>query len=171
MIKVLRVVPGWEPEITGDDYVPLMIGWGLVSSVYARFVWAGGRICCEVALDRWTGRVSRLAMLEVPTVAESPPSPTIVGSRVEPGLPVFDRAIFGLNSDDDPQASAVDVMSDPETTWSTRFFVVMFFPVDVHWWIETGSVGFGVTERDELVGLRLERSALPHAGPLARSRS
>ena len=147
-----------------------MIRWRLVPSVYARFMWPDGRICCELSLDRVTGQIVGVTLLNPPRGNNGEPVASLEpdDAWIEEGVPVLDREPFDLNPDLDPQIKVADVPSEPWGSWDLNFYVIRFAGDDLQRWIQSGPVGFGITGGDELVALRIARSALPATGQLAQ---
>ena len=56
------------PEVSGDEYVPLMISWGLTAAVTWQAVWPDGRLCCDVTVSSVGGRLSGLTVLNPPAL-------------------------------------------------------------------------------------------------------
>lgn len=167
MLSLIGVEPANEPDVSGDEHVPLMVRWDLVPAVYAHFVWPDGRIACELRLDRVSGRVFGVTLLNPPEASNhESDGDTQATAPTEAGVPVFDRAAFKLNPDLDPQVDVVDFEVEPSARWVGRYWVVSLGGDAAERWIESGPVGFGIDERHALVAMRIKRGSLPKGGPL-----
>jgi hypothetical protein len=155
------------PDVTGDEYVPLMIRWGMSPAVVWQAVWPDGRVCCEMMIARVGGRVADVTLLNPPAVSvESAGCST---GWVEDGVPVVSLEPFEPNPDLVPQLKLVKVQCSPTAALVGGWLEIRLDESEPLRWATSGTVGFGIDVADRLVAIRVLEAGLPRSGSLAAS--
>lgn len=152
-----------EPEIGGDEFVPLMVEWSVTPSVSWRAIWPDGTLCTEIWIDSVSRRVSEVTILNAPAPAGLRPEST---AAVEPGGPVFSLALFDPTPDLDPRTEFVDAVCSPSARLVGDWLEISFGDDVPTTWISSETFGFGVDDQRLLIAIRVQISSVPSSSAL-----
>lgn len=163
MLALVKVVDSDGPvETEADHNLPLTLFWQLGGLyVFKRTPPPPAVIGCEFSLDKGSGWLGKLAIVDVP--------PTEVGGTIreardvswQEGLPVFSREPFELTISGDPTRNAVFDFGDHRTIKNDDWVYFRFSDQEISQWVVNTFVRFGFDANDELVGVRVERDRIP----------
>lgn len=155
------------PTIGGDEYVPLMVEWGLVPVVTWRALGPDGGICCSFDIERVSGVIVGVTILNPPAIRKADE-----GDRTEAlelsGVPVVSREPFDLNPDLTPQQDIIDFHCSTTGFRSRGEIELRFTDEEPHRWAKCGDVGFGISSDNRLSRFRVVEAAVPSSSSLLK---
>lgn len=165
MLEVISINESFgDPEVAGDEHVPLMITWTLTPSVVWHATTQDGQLCCEINVSRIGGQISSVTVLNSPTATPEPVD--CVGSWEEDGVPRVSLDLFEPNPDLVPQIDLIKTPCSPSARRNDGYIEIWFQAMAPTKWATSGSVGFGIDDNEQIVAVRVLASAIPESSSL-----